>query len=82
MIRIERDGVYAAETNPSWYHNVKAHPDVVVQDRTEISRFTAREVADDERAQWWDEAVSTFPSYADYASQTTRTIPVLVLEPR
>ena len=89
VIRIERDGVYAvvasaggADTNPSWYHNVKANPDVVVQDRTEISRFTAREVTDDERARWWDEAVSTFPPYADYASQTTRAIPVLVLEPR
>lgn len=89
VIRIERDGVYAvvasaggADTNPSWYHNVKADPDVVVQDGAEISRFTAREVTDNERARWWNEAVSTFPPYAHYASQTTRTIPVLVLESR
>lgn len=49
MIRIERDGVYAAETNPSWYHNVKANLGIMVQDGFEISRFTAREVTDDER---------------------------------
>jgi hypothetical protein len=41
----------------------------------------AREVAGDERAQWWERAVAAYPPYAEYQQKTARQIPVFVLEP-
>ncbi|MFT3662186.1 MAG: nitroreductase family deazaflavin-dependent oxidoreductase [Gordonia sp. (in: high G+C Gram-positive bacteria)] len=87
LMRVEEDGRYAmvaskggAPGNPSWYHNVKAHPRVVVQDGTTVTELTAREVDGAERDHWWRLAVEAFPPYADYQEKTTRRIPVFVLE--
>jgi hypothetical protein len=41
----------------------------------------AREVSGEEKAIWWERAVSTWPDYAKYQEQTDREIPVFVLEP-
>lgn len=49
---------------------------------TETRTFVAREVHGRERAEWWDRAVETYPQYADYQTRSSRTIPILVLEPR
>lgn len=88
LMRVEHDGVYAivaskggAPDHPAWYGNVKAHPDVTVQDGTQTGSFTAREVRGDERSQWWERAVAAYPPYTDYQQKTERVIPVLVLEP-
>jgi deazaflavin-dependent oxidoreductase (nitroreductase family) len=89
LMRVESQGVYAivasmggADTHPSWYGNVLAHPDVQLQDGLVVQDMTARELTGEERARWWSRACVTFPPYADYQSRTTRRIPVLVLEPR
>lgn len=89
LMRVEHDGVYAivaslggAPKHPVWYHNVKAEPHVELQDDTETRDYTAREVFDDEKAQWWERAVEAYPDYADYQKKTDRQIPVFVLEPR
>ena len=51
LMRVEHDGDYAivaslggAPKNPVWYHNVKADPDVELQDGTVTKDYTAREV--------------------------------------
>jgi F420H(2)-dependent quinone reductase len=41
----------------------------------------ARVLTGDERAEWWERAVATFPPYADYEKRTEREIPVFLLEP-
>lgn len=88
LMRVEHDGTYAivaskggAPRNPAWYANVKANPDVTVQDGTRTGRYIAREVHGDERARWWERAVAAYPPYADYQERTDREIPVFVLEP-
>lgn len=88
LMRVEHEGRYAlvaskggAADNPVWYANVKANPDVTVQDGTQTRSYTAREVSGDERAQWWERAVAAYPPYADYQGKTDRLIPVLVLDP-
>jgi deazaflavin-dependent oxidoreductase (nitroreductase family) len=43
--------------------------------------MTARELAGDERAQWWERAVAAYPPYAEYQQKTDRQIPVFILEP-
>lgn len=87
VMRVEHDGRYAivaslggSDKNPVWYHNVKAHPHVELQDGPERWDMIAREITGDEKAQWWERAVAAFPDYATYQNKTERPIPVFVLE--
>ena len=89
VMRVEHGGRYAvvaskggAPEHPTWYHNIKAHPEIRLQDGTETKTFVAREVDGAERAEWWERAVAAFPPYAEYQQKTERRIPVLVLEPK
>jgi deazaflavin-dependent oxidoreductase (nitroreductase family) len=50
----------------------------MVQDGAEPFDAVVREVAGDERAEWWERAVAAYPAYADYQAKTSRTIPVFV----
>ena len=88
VIRVEHDGRYAAvaslggaPNNPAWYHNLRAHPRVQVQDGTTAYEMLAREITGDEKASWWRYAAEVFPTYDEYQSKTDREIPVFVLEP-
>jgi deazaflavin-dependent oxidoreductase (nitroreductase family) len=68
--------------DPSWYHNARANPDVLLSGQP----FRA-EVVDDEasRARLWELADRVFPPYATYrqsAARAGRTIPILQLIPR
>jgi deazaflavin-dependent oxidoreductase (nitroreductase family) len=88
LMRVEHDGRYAivaslggAPNHPVWYHNVRAQPQVRLQDGPAVQDMTAREVTGAEKAQWWERAVAAFPDYADYQRKTEREIPVFVLEP-
>jgi F420H(2)-dependent quinone reductase len=88
LMRVEHDGLYAliasqggAPKHPLWYHNLVAHPDVELQDGAHKQAMRAREVAGEERSQWWERAVAAYPPYADYQLKTERQIPVFVLEP-
>jgi deazaflavin-dependent oxidoreductase (nitroreductase family) len=72
-----------APKHPTWYFNLKAHPDqVTVQDGPEPWDGVAREVTGEEKAVWWERAVAAFPDYADYQTRTDREIPVFVVERR
>ena len=88
LMRVEHDGHYAvvaskggAPDNPLWYYNLVADPHVELQDGAAPQDMTARELAGDERATWWQRALEVWPDYAAYQSKTDRLIPVFVLEP-
>lgn len=70
-----------ADTNPDWYHNVTAHPQVTAEIGTETRRFTAHTASDDERAPIWEAQKQSYPGFADYESKTARQIPVVILDP-
>jgi deazaflavin-dependent oxidoreductase (nitroreductase family) len=67
--------------NPSWYHNLVAHPEVTfggVPMRAEI-------VPDSDRGRLWELGDRVFPPFASYrksASTGGRTIPLIQLTPR
>lgn len=90
LMRVEHDGTYAAVAskggapdNPQWYHSLRANPDIDLQDGTATMPMRARELAGDERSQWWERCVAAFPNYAEYQQNAgDRQIPVFVLEPR
>jgi len=87
LMRVEHDGAYAAvgsvgggPKNPVWVYNLRANPDVVLQDGPETWAMTAREVTGEERGLWWERSVAAYPPYAEYQTKTDRLIPVFVLE--
>lgn len=51
-----------------------------LQDGPSRRAYRSRTLAGDERAVWWERAVTAFPPYAEYQSRTTREIPVVLLE--
>lgn len=88
VMRVERDGRYVAiaskggaPDHPEWFHNFLANPQVELQDGTEKKTYRARLLEGDERAEWWQHAVDTWPTYASYQQKTEREIPVFLLEP-
>lgn len=68
-----------APEHPAWFHNVRAHPDVLLGGRP----FRAHQVDDEaERARIWALADRVFPPYAAYrerAARSGRTIPLVQL---
>ena len=89
VMRVEHNGSYAvvaskggAPEHPTWYYNIKAHPEFQLQDGTVTKTYVAREVEGAERAEWWERAVAAYPAYAEYQEKTDRQIPVFVLDPK
>lgn len=88
VMRIERHGTYVAvasaagaPSNPAWYHNLIANPDVRLQDGAQVHRLRAREVFGDEKAEAWKLAESRWPHFPEYRAKAGREIPILLLEP-
>jgi deazaflavin-dependent oxidoreductase (nitroreductase family) len=87
VMRVEHDGRYLAVASkgggpedPSWAANFRAHPEVELQDGAERATYAVRELAGEERAEWWQRAVDTWPTYASYQERTDRLIPIFLLE--
>ena len=68
-----------APTNPDWYHNLVAHPDVSVEVGTESFEARATVVEGAKRDELYAKRVAVMPGFAEYQAMTTRTIPVVVL---
>ncbi len=71
-----------APRHPVWYHNVKSHPEVELQDGPVKQDMVAREATGDEKAKWWEIAVAAYPPYAEYQKKTDREIPLFILTPK
>ena len=69
-----------APTDPDWYGNLVAQPDVTVQVRGDQFAAHARTATAEERPRLWKTVTSYWPSYDDYQRNTNREIPVVVLE--
>jgi deazaflavin-dependent oxidoreductase (nitroreductase family) len=68
-------------SNPDWYYNLVANPEVTVE--VDGERFVARAVVvgGEERTRLYDAQAALMPNFAEYQAKTTRQIPVVVLEP-
>ena len=71
-----------ADTNPDWYHNLKAHPEARVEVGTETIDVTARVLDAEEREPIWEAQKAQYPGFADYETKTDRVIPVVMLAGR
>ena len=70
-----------APTNPDWYHNLRANPDVDIEVGTDELKARARVADGDERERLWAAQKQDVPAFAGYEEKTERQIPVVVLEP-
>jgi deazaflavin-dependent oxidoreductase (nitroreductase family) len=71
-----------ADTNPDWYHNLRAHPQARIEVGTQTLDVTARVLDADEREPIWEEQKARYPGFAGYETKTDRVIPVVMLDRR
>ena len=68
-----------APTNPDWYYNVVANPQVTVEVGTEKFQAKATVAEEPERSRLYEQMVAVMPGFDEYRRKTTRVIPVIVL---
>jgi F420H(2)-dependent quinone reductase len=68
--------------DPSWWLNLKAHPDTEVEVRKEVRPIHARQATPAEATRLYQRFVDALPQYGDYRKRAKRDIPVVILEPR
>ena len=68
-----------APTNPDWFHNLMAHPEVTVE--VGVERFGARAsvITGPERDRIYADHAAENPGFAAYQEKTDRIIPVIEL---
>ena len=73
-----------APDNPDWYNNLKANPVARVEVGTEMGtesfEVRASEAVGEERDRLYAERVAIAPGFGEYERQTSRKIPVMILE--
>jgi deazaflavin-dependent oxidoreductase (nitroreductase family) len=70
-----------APESPAWYHNLVANPQVTVTAKGQRTELRARVLTPEEREEVWPKIVAAYKGYGGYQEKTSRTIPVVVLEP-
>ena len=72
-----------ADTNPDWYHNLKAHPEKVqIEVGDKKIDVRAEEIKGSERDRLYGRQGTLYPQFANYQKQTKRVIPVIALVPK
>jgi deazaflavin-dependent oxidoreductase (nitroreductase family) len=71
-----------ADTNPDWYYNIKANPDVQIEVGDETVHAHAEEISGPERDRLYGLQASIYPTFREYQLKTKRIIPVIALVPR
>jgi deazaflavin-dependent oxidoreductase (nitroreductase family) len=69
-----------AANHPAWFHNLMANPETIIEVGTETVPVRARVTTGEERERIWERQKAFYPRFAKYEAQTTREIPVIVLE--
>ena len=71
-----------AAAHPDWYHNLLAHPDVIVEVGLETYDAAAVITTGPERQKLWSNITAQYPFFAEHQAQVKRQIPVIALERR
>ncbi|CAJ1502696.1 nitroreductase family deazaflavin-dependent oxidoreductase [[Mycobacterium] holstebronense] len=73
-------GYGGADINPAWVHNLRANSRAHVEATTGAFDVLARELNQSEREAVIPRITAIWPAFANYQSQTTRTIPIFELK--
>ena len=69
------------DRHPAWFLNLRANPRVEVMMDGRTRRMRARIASREEKAALWPRVTAAYWGYAQYQRQTTRDIPLVILEP-
>lgn len=70
-----------APSNPDWYYNIVANPEISIEVGTEQIDVVATVAGEPERTELFAKMVAKNPGFAEYEAATTRVIPVVILTP-
>jgi deazaflavin-dependent oxidoreductase (nitroreductase family) len=71
-----------ADSNPDWFHNLRANPDVSIEVGNDKIDVRARVAHGEEQDRIWEQQKRDYPQFAEYEEKTSRSqIPVIVLDP-
>jgi F420H(2)-dependent quinone reductase len=70
-----------AKHYPTWWFNLQAYPEALVQIGPVRGRVHARQAEPRERQRFWPLLLQVYPPYARYQMRTDRPIPLLILHP-
>lgn len=86
---LEHEGSYCvvasnagSDRDPGWWLSLKADPEASLRVRGRRIPVTARQATEEEARILWPRFDGIFWGYAQYRSQTSRPLPVVILEPR
>ncbi len=68
--------------HPTWWLNLRAHPEAEVQVGRRRIPIVARELEGEERELWWKNISEHQNEYAEYQKRTDRKFPIIALEPK
>ncbi len=69
-----------APTNPDWFHNLQANPEVGVEAGGESFTARATVTSGDERDRLWEQHADERPEFREYPKITDRVIPMILLD--
>lgn len=73
----------ALPTDPAWYLNLQADPEVTIRIARDERKYQARTATGDEREDLWRRLLVMYPPYEGYQEKARpREIPVVVCTPR
>jgi deazaflavin-dependent oxidoreductase (nitroreductase family) len=74
---------WGQKAHPSWYHNIRANPEVTVAYHGSKASYIAKEAAGSERELYWRLALKSYAGYEAYEQRAQgRTIPVIICTPK
>ena len=83
VVTVEDQGRYiifaskaGAPHHPSWFHNLKANPNLHIEIGDRKLEVTAEEVTGAERDRLYKEQVERMPQFAEYQASTSAMIPI------
>ncbi len=80
IVLVASKGGYS--TNPDWYANLDANPEVEVTVGDVTRPMTARTASAAEKAELWPAITAAYSGYEGYRANTDRDIPVVIITPR
>jgi deazaflavin-dependent oxidoreductase (nitroreductase family) len=69
------------DKQPAWFVNLQSNPQTMIEVDGTTQNMMAHQAAAEEKARLWPQLVEQAPFFEDYQKNTTRDIPMVVLQP-